>query len=189
MNTRMHDPARQAPTLIRWGPVFAGAVVGLAIMLLLSSLWVAIGQGTGVEGVANNLHWFGLVSVIVALFVAAYLAGWLGGSRGWGPGLVNGLTVWALILVGTLLIGVPSALRIFDAAAGPVQELADAPLWATFWSLLGGLVVAVIGGAMGGSAPRPSWLYAPAASHEPEPVDHGRAEAAYEQRVPSNATR
>lgn len=192
MTTRTYDPGREAPTLVRWGAIFAGAVVGLAVLLLLSSLWVAIGEGTGVQGVADNLHWLGFISALFALFVAGYVSGWAAGTRGWGPGLFNGLTVWSLILVGTLVIGVPSALQIFDAAAGQIEELAQAPLWATFWSLLGGLLAAIVGGAIGGSAPRPEWLYGPAASHERERLspparEHEAATAGTETRSGARA--
>jgi hypothetical protein len=151
------------PTLIRWGPVLAGAVVGLALMVLLSSLWVALAQGSGIDAIDRNLHWFGFGTAVFALLLAGLLAGWLSGVRGAGAGLFHGLTVWGLILVGTIVVTVPQAFQLFQAFTSPLPELGAGPLWATFLSLLIGLVAAAAGGMIGGGISRPGWLYAPMA--------------------------
>lgn len=155
------ERASAAPSLIRWGAVVAGAIVGLAILFLFNAFWMALGEGSDIDVVARNLHWFGLASSLVALFAGGLLAGWMSGHRGTGPGLLNGLTVWGLILVGTLLLDVPSSLEVFGFTAAPLSEWGADPLWATFWSLLGGLVVAAVGGVLGGGLPRPAWAGTP----------------------------
>lgn len=138
---------------LRWGSVFAGAIIGLALMHLANSLWFAISHGSDVDAVARNLHWFGLGSSLFALFVGGWIAGWMTRVRGAGVGIVNGLTVWGLVLVGNLLIEVPSSLEVFDRAAAPLSEWGADPLWASFFALGGGLVVAAIAGTIGGASP------------------------------------
>jgi hypothetical protein len=150
-------PADRGMNLVRWGPVFAGAIIGLAIMLLLGALWSAWAQET--TGVADNLEWFFFGSAIFSLLVAGFLAGFLAGTRGWGPGLLHGLTVWGLILVGLIAAGVPSAQAIFDAAATPIDDIGGTALWATFLGMAVGLVLAAIGGVLGGSLRRPPAMY------------------------------
>jgi hypothetical protein len=76
------------------------------------------------------------------------------------------MTIWAMILIVTLVIGVPSILNVFnlgrvtqlspDASTGILGTGVDQALWATFWSILGGLLACAIGGAIGGAFTRPA---------------------------------
>lgn len=143
-------------------------------MALLMSLWLALGRGQDVEFVDRNLHWFATGSAISSLFLAGWMAGWLAGVRGWGPGFVHGATVWALLLVGTVAFGLPGALELFNLGATGFDDLARDPLWATFASIAGGLVVATIGGTIGGAARRPAWLYEPRDHRTQEPYGEAR---------------
>jgi putative membrane protein (TIGR04086 family) len=141
--------------MVRWGAILAGSVIGVGLLLLFSSLWVAWGQD--VNAIADNIEWYVMGTAVVSLFVAGLLAGWLSASRGWGPGLAHGFTVWGLVLTVTLVVGAQQAVQTLDATAA-VEELAqetDASLWAAFLGLAIGLVAAIIGGALGGSMPRP----------------------------------
>lgn len=149
------------PTLMRWGAVFAGAVIGLALMVLISSLWLALALGSGIDAIDRNLHWYGFATAVGALLIAGLLAGWLSGVRGAGAGLFHGLTVWGLVLIGAIVIAIPQAFHLFQAFTSPLPELGAGPLWATFLSLLIGLVAAAVGGAVGGGLSRPAWLYSP----------------------------
>ena len=161
MATRM-QPTTGGPTLIRWGAVLAGAVLGLAVMLLLNAFWAA--AGTGAEGIARNLHWYAMFSAFAGLFIGGFIAGWITGVPGFLPGLLNGATVWAAILVATVAMGVTQALAVFQIGAEPLGEFPAGPVWAMFFSLLGGLVTAGVGGALGGGTKQPRWLYTPAGS-------------------------
>jgi putative membrane protein (TIGR04086 family) len=161
--------------LVHWGSVFAGAVWALAVTVLLSALWLALGWGSEIDAVQDNIEWFLAGSAMVALFVGGYLAGWLPGVRGWGPGVINGMTVWGLILTVSLLIGVPTVLggaaTLLDNAGGIArvtgtggQSLtpgndADPGLWAGFLTALIGFVLAAVGGAIGGASPRSVDMY------------------------------
>ncbi|HEU4354638.1 MAG TPA: hypothetical protein VFT27_03535 [Actinomycetota bacterium] len=155
-----------SPQKIRWGAVFAGTVLGLGLLALLTALWLALAYGSGMEGIRANLEWYIAVSAIVCLFVGGLLSGWLSGVRGAAAGLFNGMTIWAMILIVTLVVGVPSILDVFnlgrvtqlspDATGGLLGTGVDGALWATFWSLLGGLLACAIGGAIGGALTRPA---------------------------------
>ncbi|NDL60421.1 TIGR04086 family membrane protein [Phytoactinopolyspora mesophila] len=141
-------------TFIRWGAVIAGAVIGFALMVLLSALWVAWGQGAGVNAIADNLHWFAFASAVAALFIAGLIAGGLSGIPGAGTGLLHGVTVWGSLLVVVTVFPLPQALQLFETFTTPLPELGAGTLWATFWSLLIGLVAAALGGIVGGGIAR-----------------------------------
>lgn len=155
-----------SPQKIRWGAVFAGTVLGLGLLALLTALWFALAYGSGVEEVRASLEWYIGISAIVCLFVGGLLSGWLSGVRGAVSGFFNGMTIWAMILIVTLVIGVPSILNVFnlgrvtqlspDATGGILGTGVDRALWATFWSVLGGLLACAIGGAIGGAITRPA---------------------------------
>ncbi|MDV6012735.1 hypothetical protein [Haloechinothrix sp. LS1_15] len=142
-----------SPGWIRWGAIIAGAVIGIGVMVLLSSLWVAIAQD--VTAVSNNLHWYSFVSAVVALLIAGLFAGWLSGVRGPGTGLLHGLTVWGLVLVASVAFPLPATLRLFDVFQAELPEIGAGPTWASFFGILIGLIAAVIGGLLGGALTRP----------------------------------
>jgi hypothetical protein len=159
------SPATASPQKIRWGAVFAGTVLGLGLLALLTTLWYALAYGSGVDQVRSNLEWYVGISAIVCLFLGGLLSGWLSGVRGAAAGFFNGMTIWAMILVLTLAIGVPSLMNVFNL--GRVTQLTDGTsttgiigidnaLWATFWSILGGLLASAIGGAIGGAVTKPA---------------------------------
>src|SRR3954451_25418056 len=164
---------RTRPSLIRWGAVFGGAVIGLGVLTLLTALWFALAYGSRGSGIRQNLGWFVGISAVVSLFLAGYFAGWLSSTRGWGAGLMNGLTIWGLLLIVTVGVGVPALLSVFNVtgAAGATAGaggstlrafgVSNAPLWATFWSMLGALAAAGLGGAVGGATPRGDAMYGP----------------------------
>jgi hypothetical protein len=79
--------------------VFAGVVVGLALLALLTTLWFALAFNSDVESVRVNLEWYVGITAIASLFIGGLLAGWLSGVRGAGSGLFNGITMWGLILI------------------------------------------------------------------------------------------
>jgi hypothetical protein len=141
-------------TVVRWGALFAGALVGVAMLVTLMSLWRAIGIDSEVDWVRDNVEWFGFASAVFALFVAGLLSGWLSTVNGPGSGLLQGLAVWGLILAGSIVFDLPEGLRFFQLGAAPFQQETRFDLWATFGSYAGGLVTAVMGGAIGASLPR-----------------------------------
>jgi hypothetical protein len=164
--------------------VFAGAVLALGLLALLSILWFALAFGSEISGVRDNLEWYLGISSIFCLLIGGILAGWLSGVRGWGAGTINGLTMWALLLIATLSVGVPSVLNVFslgtlgaamgEPGGGLIAPAVDSALWASFWSILAAFFTAGIGGAIGGLFARNSDVYEPA--HESEAEEEYYAE-------------
>lgn len=154
-----------SPQRIRWGAVFAGAVLGIALLALLTTLWFALAYGSEMDQVRTNLEWYVGISAIACLFIAGMLAGWLSGVHGVGSGFFNGVTIWALMLIITLSVGVPAILNVFNLGrvtqldvetGGLLASDADTILWASFLSILGGLVASGLGGMIGGAITRPA---------------------------------
>ena len=151
-------------TLIRWSAVFAGTLLGLATLALLTSLWLALARASNVTMVQDNIEWFIGGSAVFCLFLAGLLAGYLSGVRGGGTGFLHGATIWGLLLFATLSLGIPTVLNVFNVnqIATNVQSATTTPtdpavygvLWGTFWTILGGFVAAGLGGAIGGAMTR-----------------------------------
>jgi hypothetical protein len=153
-----------SPQRIRWGAVFAGVVLGMALLALITTLWFALAFNSNVDAIRLNLEWYVGVTAVVALFIGGLLAGWLSGVRGAGSGLFNGITMWGLILIVALAIGIPAVFNVFNL--GRVTAIADgttlsssgvdAALWASFWTILGGFIASGLGGLIGGAITMPA---------------------------------
>jgi hypothetical protein len=145
---------------VRWGAVVAGGAIAVGLMILLSALWLALAFGSEVEFVADDLEWFTAVTAVVALFVGGYIAGRWSGVPGTGPGIIQGLTLWALVMIASLSIGIPSVLNVLSVgrvatevtSAGAIAEGVDTTLWASFFAMAAALVASLLGGAIGGAA-------------------------------------
>jgi hypothetical protein len=109
---------------ISWGAVFAGAVVALAVQLVLALIGGAIGlatlspaTGQSPSGTTLGLGaaiWL-VISSLISLFVAGYVAGRLGGTfNGW----LHGLTTWATVTTFTLVLLATAAGGLVGAASG-----------------------------------------------------------------------
>jgi hypothetical protein len=153
-----------SPQRVRWGAVFAGVVLGLALLALLTTLWFALAYNSGVDMIRDNLEWFIGGTAVAALFIGGLLAGWLSGVRGAGSGFFNGITMWGLILIVAVAVGLPAVFNIFDL--GPVTSISDDggligtgvddTLWATFFTILGGFLASGLGGLIGGAVTMPA---------------------------------
>lgn len=161
--------------LVQWRAVFGGVVLGLAVMLLLTSFWLALGIGSDVEGIVANMEWYLGGSAIFALLLGGYLAGWLSGVRGISAGLVNGTTVWGLVLITGILVGTPAIISVLGLeqvqSVDGLTSGATGATWATFWSLLIGFGAAAIGGLLGGITPRAAFA-GPAGAYAGYEHDH-----------------
>jgi len=109
---------------ISWGAIFAGAVVALAVQLVLTLVGGAIGlatlnPATGQTPSSTTLGigaaiWL-VISSLIALFIAGYVAGRLGGTfNGW----LHGLATWATVTTLTLLLLATAAGGLVGAASG-----------------------------------------------------------------------
>jgi hypothetical protein len=153
-----------SPQRIRWGAVFAGVVLGMALLALVSTLWFALAFNSNIDTIRVNLEWYVGISAVVALFIGGLLAGWLSGVRGAGSGFFNGITMWGLILIVALAIGIPAVFNVFNL--GRVTAIAEGTtvtgsgvntaLWASFWTILGGFLASGLGGLIGGAFTMPA---------------------------------
>jgi len=181
-----------APPLVQWRAVFAGAVIGLGTLILLSVLWAAIGLGGHHGSISMNFRWWLAGSAIFAMFLGAYFAGFFSGVRGAAAGFANAATLWGISVLVVMLGGVPAVMRIFNvhvaglgssatsavaatsAAATSAGAATGVPphvvLWTSFWAIVIGLGAALIGGLFGGSMPRAVSAAEPMAYEEPRSV-------------------
>ena len=147
--------------VISWGAIFGGAVVGLALLALLSSLWLALAYESQTASIRENLEWYIGVSALACLFLGGVITGYLAGIRSWASGILHAWALWGLILIATIAIGIPSVLNIIGLGrltsefnGGGVVSADTSALWASFWTILGGFVAAGLGGAIGGALAR-----------------------------------
>ena len=172
----------QAPDVVRWAAVVAGVVIGLGIFAMLNALWWAIRYSSGNRWVTENLAWLLGGSAAVSLLLAGMIAGAISGVRGTLAGVINGATAWGLLFVLSLMTVIPGAVNLTSKLRAGVEQGATTlggfpgaggnftvawTLWTTFWALLVGLVLAIIGGILGARLRRP---VLPADEHMRPPV-------------------
>lgn len=162
--TQSFEAAAAAPTLIRWGAVLAGAVVGVALLVLLTALWFALAYGSDINAIRTNLDWYVAGSAVLSMFLGGMISGWLSGVPGIGPGFFHGLAVWALALIVSLVVGVPSLIGATGLEVSVAETLTAGDLfangtglWAGFLSLAIGALTAALGGMFGGALSRPAF--------------------------------
>ena len=110
---------------VRWGPIWAGLVVALAVNVLLQLALVALGAlGLGDEG--GGLPEGALLSALAALiafFVGGLVAGASSMWRDGDDGLFHGIVLWALAVVAVLLLSVLGGGLALGAASDVADEL------------------------------------------------------------------
>ncbi len=107
-----------APSLtarISWGAIFAGAVIALAIGLMLNTLGAAVGamladtsmrHGPDASSFGIGAAAWLLISNLIALAIGGYTAARLSGTADGTDGTLHGLAVWAAtLLVSAILLG------------------------------------------------------------------------------------
>lgn len=139
----------------QWGAILLGVVWGLATLILLASLFLALAYAADSQNIANNIEWYLAGSAGFAMLVGGFVAGW--GSAAGAMGWVPGMTVWGVMLVASVLIGIPAVLG--TAVSNPIGQItgvspgtAESVTWSGFTAALVGLLLAVVGGLMGGIA-------------------------------------
>ena len=138
---------------IRWGAVFAGTILGVALMTLFTMLWLALAYGSNQASITEHLNWWLAGTAIGAMFLGGLLAGWLAGRRGVAVGLFHGMTVWGLLLIVGVAVGVPAVFHVTTTETGFIAHMRATALWTEFWAMLIGLGAASIGGVFGGVLP------------------------------------
>jgi hypothetical protein len=142
---------------VSWGGVWAGTLVVLGTMLVLSALGIAI--GFSVEGNVNPgsigagaVIW-SRVSLLIALFLGGMAAARM--SMVWDrfTGLAQGVLVWVVSMVAVLLFGANGVGLIGVALAyGTAAQRGASPgatAWITFVAIVLSLMAALLGSAIG----------------------------------------
>lgn len=172
---RYEAPAVQAVWAIdrvRWGPVLAGMVATVATLVLLNVLGLAIGLTVMDRGNPDdtNLETAAAIWSGAASLIAFFVGGWIAGrsaarstATSNSPGLINGLMVWASVLVILLILTSVGAAQFltdqlttgFDAirglstaSSGTLDSLMQ-QAWGTVAALVLTLILAILGGIFG----------------------------------------
>jgi hypothetical protein len=159
MSTRVQPTRVESPPLVRWGAVFSGTVTGVALTVLLGTLWAALAFASHRSLFYQHLAWWFAGTAIGATFIAGLIAGLVSATRGRLSGLANGLTTWALIVIATVAGGVPGLVAYGSTRPIVINGIRVAVTtvrpWTTFWALLSGLGAALLGGLIGGVMRQP----------------------------------
>lgn len=157
----------RAGARIRGGPVWGGLAVALSVWLVLTLFlfWVDLaGVDIGVtDGDTSSWVWNGLAGV-VAFLIGGFVAGMSSPSRSSNTGALDGVVVWAMgllativltALVGGLSFGALGAVFSFEdgltgSAISPttIDDFQDAAGWTLLFALAT-LIAAAVGGMVG----------------------------------------
>jgi hypothetical protein len=151
--------------IVRWGPIWAGAIIALATYVVLQLFFFAVGVldpgfGRGPGAVVTTV--VSAVLALVAFFVGGLVAGATGVWTGRQEGLLQGVAMWALTVVGILAVTVIGGGALLGAAAAAAAQVGEPPPAevdamevlgtarnAAGWSALG-LGLSVLTAALGG---------------------------------------
>ena len=107
------EPAVIEGTRVSWGAVWSGLLVGLGVLMLLSTLGLAIGvsaadlgtgEGAGARGLGIGAGiWAGL-SLLIALFIGGMVAARMGWITDRPTALLQGALVWVLAMLGIIYL-------------------------------------------------------------------------------------
>ncbi len=128
---------------ISWGGVWSGSLVGFGVLILLSSLGLAIGvsatditSASGAKGLGIGAAIWSFLSLLISLFVGAMLASRVGMVWDRMAGMIHGALVWVLAVFGIMYLAMAGI--SFGTSA--------------IFSLLGGATRAVSGAVGAGAA-------------------------------------
>jgi len=144
---------------VSWGGIWAGVLMVLGILLLLSTLGFAIGFSADARNVDSEKIGAGTVvwsraSLLVALFLGSIAATRM--SMVWDrvTGLAQGALVWVVSLVTVLFlsangVGLMLGAALLYGATPRAQAGPGATAWFTFLSVVLSLLAALAGSAIG----------------------------------------
>jgi len=146
---------------VSWGEVWAGALVVLGALLVLTSLGLAVGVSAGTRNVSQSALGTGAaiwsaLSLLIALFLGGMAATRL--SMVWDrvTGLLQGMLVWVTSLVIVLYLNAVGVGLIFGSALGIVTRAAaqlvpepTASAWIGFGAVVLSLLAALAGSSLG----------------------------------------
>ena len=113
---------------VSWGAIFAGSVIGIATLLLLTLLGLGIGAATldpapggdgtpGIGALASGSGIWLLVSQLIALLAGGYVAGRLAGVPFKQGSVLHGAAVWAVATIAMFWLATTAVGNIAGGAA------------------------------------------------------------------------
>src|SRR5882757_649956 len=143
---------------VSWGGIWAGVLVVLGVLLLLSTLGLAIGfsadeRNVDPEKIGSGAVIWARVSLLIGLFLGGMAATRM--SMVWDrfTGLAQGALVWVVSLIVVVYlsangVGVVVSSALINGTAQRIQG-PSAVAWSTFLSVVLSLLVALAGSALG----------------------------------------
>lgn len=114
---------------ITWGAIFAGALVMLVIMMLLSLLGIGIGLGAinpledqAFEGLGTGAIIWWILSNLIAVFFGGYVTGRLMNYSYKGGGILHGIVAWSLFTVVSFLLLSTAIGTVFSGVGSVVTK-------------------------------------------------------------------
>jgi hypothetical protein len=171
------DVANREAAPVKWGAAYSGALMAVALFGVFSVLWLALAySGSGSQYFQSNLDWYLGGTALVAWFIGGMMTGRVIGASA----ASSAAAMWALTIVGALIVVVPMEFSYLQAGPGTraLRNLSQYTLWITFGSAILGLLTAWIGAAMVAAPLRR------ARRGEPEPVPSNYPDARYAPPAP-----
>ncbi len=119
---------------IHWSPLFAGAVVAVAVYLLLTLLGAAIGLSVGGDVRGNDLTTGAAIWAILSMMLSLFLGGWLTSQMMVGENrneaVAYGVILWGLVfamLLWMLGSGVSAGFNAMVGMANMSRAVEDTP--------------------------------------------------------------
>ncbi len=116
-----------SPDTIRWGPVWSGVLVALAVDLVLMAIGIASAfasfdpaSASSANDMARFMAIWSAASLIAATFIGGWIAGRNGAFLGMRAGWFQGTVVWALVLLASLLLSSLIATGMIGSASNLV---------------------------------------------------------------------
>jgi len=120
---------------VSWSALFAGAVLAVAVELLLAVLGAAVGLGHLMPkgGAAPNIRSFGIgagvwwvVSMVISLLIGGYTAARLAGVSSRLDGMLQGLVIWGITLLLTMYLASAAVGGVFSAIGHTISTAGSA---------------------------------------------------------------
>lgn len=120
---------------VSWSAIIAGAVCALGLQIVFTLMTAGMGLSLASEGhgVGFGTGLFFAVTAVASLFAGGSIAGRLSGEVGLPTATLNGIVVWALVMIGVTWLGVSATGAALRGAGAAVQATGQ-----TVGSVVGG---------------------------------------------------
>jgi hypothetical protein len=114
---------------VQWGPIIAGLITGLATLIVLTILGLAIGTSAFEPGKSDGLGTaagiWGAVSAIIAFFLGGWVAAKTAAVGGRGAGMINGFLVGATVLALILYLTTTGLSNLLGTVGNNIGDIAN----------------------------------------------------------------